>query len=382
MNADITKNSSLRFTFADSGVMVLHIEGDWILKSGMPGTELVENELEARGDIKKLLFDVDTLGEWNTALLAFIVRLDGICEERKINTDYSNLPEGVRGLLALAKAVPERKGARRGAGEKKSIVKNLGEFLIRSTGTFVDGLKFVGETMMAVGNMLRGRAVFRKSDFWLALQQCGVDALPIVALISVLVGMILAFLGSVQLKMFGAQVYVADLVGVGMVREMGALMTGIIMAGRTGASYAARLGSMQVNEEVDALTTLGFSPIEFLVLPRTMAMILMMPLLCIYADILGIVGGAIVGVAMLDLTIPQYYFQTVGAISLTAVASGLIKGVVFGVIVALAGCMHGIRCGRSASAVGDATTKAVVSGIVSIIVWDCLITVVYIIIGF
>ena len=382
MNDSNTQNSSLNLTHNDNGVMVLHLDGDWVLRSGMPGTELVENELESRGDIKKIQFDIGSLGEWNTALLSFIVRLDGICTKRKIDTDYSKLPEGVQRLLALAKAVPERQGARRGGSSKVSIVRNFGEFIIRSTHTFADGLKFVGETIVAVGNMIRGKAVFRKSDFWLALQQCGVDALPIVALISVLVGMILAFLGSVQLKMFGAQIFVADLVAVGMVREMGALMTGIIMAGRTGASYAARLGSMQVNEEVDALTTLGFSPIEFLVLPRTMAMIFMMPLLCIYANVLGIIGGAIVGVTMLDLTIPQYYIQTVGAVSLTAVASGLIKSVVFGVIVALAGCMHGIRCGRSASAVGDATTKAVVSGIVSIIVWDCLITVVYIIIGF
>ena len=245
-----------------------------------------------------------------------------------------------------------------------------------------DVVSFIGESLVAVANMFRGKAIYRKVDVVDALQQCGSEALPIVALISVLVGMILAFLGAVQLQMFGAQIYVADLVGVGMVREMGALMTGIIMAGRTGASFAARLGSMQVNEEVDALTTMGFSPMEFLVLPRMVAMVVMMPLLCIYANFLGIVGGAIVGVGMLDLTPTQYYLQTVNAISLQAVASGLIKSVVFGAVVAISGCMHGIRCGRSASAVGDATTKAVVSGIVAIIVWDCAITVVYTIIGF
>ncbi|MCK5529229.1 MAG: ABC transporter permease, partial [Kiritimatiellae bacterium] len=232
---DSIQNSSLRFTYSDNGVMVLHIEGDWILRSGMPDAGIVESELESRNDIKQLVFDISELGEWNSALLAFVVRLDGVCEKRKLKVDYSKLPEGVRGLLALAKAVPERQGARRGGGDKKSIVVTLGEFIIRSTHTFADGLKFVGETIMAVGNMIRGKAVFRKSDFWLALQQCGVDALPIVALISVLVGMILAFLGSVQLKMFGAQIYIADLVGIGMVRVMGAIMTGIIMAGRTGA---------------------------------------------------------------------------------------------------------------------------------------------------
>lgn len=206
--------------------------------------------------------------------------------------------------------------------------------------------------------------------------------MPIISLISLLVGMILAFLGSVQLKMFGAEVFVADAVAVGMVREMGALMTGIIMAGRTGAAFAARLGTMQVNEEVDALQTMGFSPMEFLVLPRALALILMMPLLAIYANVLGILGGAIVGILMLDLTPVQYYLQTVGSINLQAIVSGLIKSSVFGVLVAVSGCMQGIRCGRSASAVGEATTAAVVNAIVYIVVADSIISIIYVLTGF
>ncbi len=376
-NKNTEHKSNMRFVTNDK-CMIIYLEGNWTLNNGVPEVDELKNELN---DVQKLVFNVEQLGEWDTSLLSVIINISGICKENNIAVDYSGLTEGVRGLLSLASAVPERKGARRDSIHK-SLVERMGEFFIRAPHTFADGLQFVGESIIAIGNMIRGKAVFKKSDFWVVLQQCGVDALPIVALISVLVGMILAFLGSVQLKMFGAQIFVADLVGIGMVREMGALMTGIIMAGRTGASYAARLGSMQVNEEVDALVTMGFSPMEFLVLPRMMAMILMMPLLCIYSDVLGIIGGGIVGVGMLDLTIPQYYLQTVNALSITAVTSGLIKSVVFGVIVALAGCMHGIRCGRSASAVGDATTKAVVSGIVSIIVWDCVITVIYILIGF
>jgi phospholipid/cholesterol/gamma-HCH transport system permease protein len=162
-----------------------------------------------------------------------------------------------------------------------------------------------------------------------------------------------------------------------MAREMGAMMTGIIMAGRTGAAFAAQLGTMQVNEEVDALTTMGISPMEFLVLPRMLALVLMMPLLCLYADLMGILGGAIVGVGMLDITITQYYEETRAALSLTDFSVGLVKGAVFGVLVAISGCLRGMQCGRSASAVGDAATSAVVTGIVFIIVSDSILTVIY-----
>jgi len=224
--------------------------------------------------------------------------------------------------------------------------------------------------------MFGGKARFRRSDLFLNLQECGAQALPIVSLISLLVGLILAFVGAIQLKMFGAQIYVASLVGIAMVRVMGAIMTGIIMAGRTGASFAAQLGTMQVNEEIDALQTMGFSAMEFLVLPRMLALFIMMPLLCLYADLMGILGGFVVGVGMLDLGVMEYFNQTKEAVGLTNLWIGLFHGAVFGVIIALAGCMRGIQCGRSASDVGDATTSAVVTSIVSIIVATAIITIV------
>ena len=199
--------------------------------------------------------------------------------------------------------------------------------------------------------------------------------MPIVTLISLLVGLILAFVGAVQLMMFGAQIFVADLVGIAMLRVMGAIMVGIIMAGRTGAAFAAQIGTMQVNEEIDALQTLGISPMEFLVLPRMIALIIMMPLLCVYADLMGILGGMIVGVGMLDISVVQYYQQTRAALNLSHFWIGLFQAGVFGVLVALAGCLRGIQCGRSASAVGEAATSAVVTGIVSIVVATAIITV-------
>ena len=147
------QNSSVRFSYDNKGVMVLHFEGDWVLRSGMPDAYIVEAELKSRQDIKKLSFDVTAFGAWDTSLLAFVIKLDKVCEQAKLNVDYSKLPDGVRGLLSLAKAVPERQGARR-QGENASVVRRLGEFVFRSIDTFQDGLKFVGETIIAVGNII------------------------------------------------------------------------------------------------------------------------------------------------------------------------------------------------------------------------------------
>jgi phospholipid/cholesterol/gamma-HCH transport system permease protein len=207
------------------------------------------------------------------------------------------------------------------------------------------------------------------------MQECGAQALPIVSLISLLVGLILAFIGAVQLEQFGAQIYIADLVGIGMARQMGAMMTGIIMAGRTGAAFAAQLGTMTVNEEIDALTTTGLPPMEFLVLPRMLALMVMMPLLALYADLMGILGGAIVGVGLMDLGAMTYFQETRHALDFTDFAVGLVYAAVFGALVAIAGCLRGMQCGRSASAVGDAATSAVVTAIVWIIVSDAILTV-------
>ena len=183
------------------------------------------------------------------------------------------------------------------------------------------------------------------------------------------------------MQTFGASIYVADLVAVAVTREMGAIMTAIVMAGRSGAAFAAQLGTMQVNEEIDAFKTMGVSPMEHLVLPRMLALVLMMPLLVLYADLMGILGGLTIGVTMLDLPVLEYYHQTVGAITLTGLTIGLAKGAMFGVLVAVAGCMRGMQCGRSASAVGAATTSAVVMGIVFIISSDAIVAVVCNIIG-
>jgi phospholipid/cholesterol/gamma-HCH transport system permease protein len=207
------------------------------------------------------------------------------------------------------------------------------------------------------------------------MQQCGPQALGIVALINFLVGLILAFVGAIQLAKFGASIYVADLVGIATVREMGCIMTGIILCGRTGAAFAAQLGTMRVNEEISALQTFGISPIEFLVLPRMVALIVVMPFLCVFADLISIVGGFVVSVSMLDITPTVYLNRTIQSIHLGSFLLGIGKGSFFGFLVAYTGCLRGMQSGSSAAAVGEATTRAVVTGITAIVASDGLFAV-------
>lgn len=359
----------LGFSQLDGGTLLLSLRGNWMLKAGLSAPAEVGRRLEAAGPVRRLAFDATQLGAWDSGLLAFLVGVQDLCKTQGVEIDPDGLPEGAQRLLKLATAVPERKGARRTAERLDflTLVGNESLALWRSGGQM---LEFLGEALRAFGRLLVGKARFRRSDLMEIVFECGAAALPIVTLIAFLVGLILAFVGAVQLQQFGAQIYVANLVGIAMAREMGALMTAIIMSGRTGAAFAAQLGTMQVNEEIDALTTFGLSSMEFLVLPRMIALILMMPLLCIYSDLMGIIGGAIVGVGMLDLSITEYVNQTVNGVGLTDFAVGIAKSSVFGVLVAIAGCLRGIQCGRSASAVGLAATSAVVTGIVFIIGTD------------
>jgi phospholipid/cholesterol/gamma-HCH transport system permease protein len=371
----------LGFELRGKGALLISFSGDWTLGRGLPDTEALHKEIARLGTARRIAFDAGGLKDWDSALLVTVVRIIDQARAQGMETDTAGLPGGVQGLLRLAYAVPERKGARR-EHAKAAWLERVGQAAIQFYRGTIELIGFVGEATLALGNMIRGRARYQRSDLLATIQDVGAQALPIVSLISVLVGMILAFVGAVQLEQFGAGIYIADLVGLGMAREMGAMMTAIIMAGRTGASFAAQIGTMQVNQEIDALRTLGISPMEFLVVPRMVALVLMMPLLTLYADLLGIVGGAIVGVGMLDLSPLEYYHQTRHAVPLHHFSAGLIKAGVFGVLVATAGCLRGMQCGRSASAVGEAATSAVVTGMVAIIVSDALLTIIYNAIGF
>lgn len=350
------------------------------METSLPSAEDVEREIEAGPPFQRITFDTQGLTAWGSGILTFLLGVIHTCGQRKIEVNRDGLPEGIVRLINLAVAVPERKGARR-EGVRVPILARIGEETVQWWKSSLRTLSFLGEVTVAFLRIFLGKSQFRRSELWTTMQEVGAEALPIVSLINFILGLILAFMGSIQLKAFGAQIYVADLVAIAMIRAMGAIMTGILMAGRSGAAFAARIGTMQMNEEIDALQTTGISPMDFLVLPRMLALSIMMPLLTLYADFMGILGGLFVGVTMLDLNPLEYYHETAKSVGLTSLGIGLFMGLTFGVLVALAGCLRGIQCGRSASAVGDATTSAVVTGIVSIVVATGIIMVVCEVLG-
>lgn len=342
--------------------LLIRLAGCWRVDATPAALDPLWRALQHPGG-GRLRFDAAGIEAWDSTLLTALLRIERDGAAAGIEVDRSGLPEGVQRLLKLATAVPERSGARRDDVDE-SLLERIGKATLTTAGGIHEMLVFTGEMTASLARLLRGRARYRRSDLLLFLQQAGAEALPIVTLISFLVGTIFAFVGAVQLQQFGATVYVANLVGIAMVREMGAMMTAIVMSGRTGASYAAQLGSMKVTQEIDALTTMGIPAIDFLVLPRMLALLIMMPLLCLYADFVGILGGAAIGVGLLDVSAITYYQQTIGAVDLGDLLGGLLKASVYGVLIAMSGCLRGMQSGNSSSAVGDATTAAVVTSIV------------------
>lgn len=361
------------------GTLVLVLTGPWLLRSGIPSFDGVAKAIREKPPTR-LAFDTADLQGWDSGLMTFLQKIADAARTLKSDVDWSGLPRGAQGLIHLAEAVPEKTDTGRGT-QKKSFFYQVGTNSLALYDGIIDFFNFTGECVIAFMRFCVGRARMRWSDVWLTIQQTGPEALPIVALISFLVGLILGFVGAVQLQQFGASIYVANLVGLAMVREMGAIMAGIIMCGRTGAAFAAQLGSMKVSEEIDALQTMGISPIEFLVLPRMLALCIMMPLLVIFADFIGILGGLAVSLAILDVTFQQYVNQTVNAIDLANFSTGVIKASVFGVIVAASGCLRGMQCGNSSASVGLAATSAVVTGITGIIIADAIFAVLFNILG-
>ena len=364
----------------EGDTFILTFSGDWLLKSyhGEPGN--IDDHLQEALGMRRIAYETSTLGAWDTGLITVLASVQQFATDQQIDNDLEGLPEGARGLLELAFAVKEREGARREIVQPR-LVESVGAAALEALESGRDLVAFIGELALSLQRLIHRKATTQASQVWLAMQEAGVEALPIVGLITFLIGMIFAFVGVMQLSNFGAGIYTADLVAVAMVREMAPIMTAILMAGRTGASYAAQLGTMKVNEEIDALSTLGINPIDFLVLPRVFALIVMMPFLTMYASLMGIIGGLVVAVSMLDVTPLQYMVQTNAAVGLNTLFGGLFKAIVYGALVALAGTQQGMACGSSAMAVGQATTKAVVMGIVLIVVSASILTVIYINLG-
>jgi len=360
--------------------VLVSVGGSWernALKGGSAAGPLVSAAVAALdgSGVRSVRFLASSLENWDSMLLAAFHAVAREAVSRGLAVDVSALPDGMGPMLDMALAVPAREQEAR--KDDTGFLEMVGDKFLAWPGITLSVVEFIGEVTQSMTRFFTGRASFSRRDLWLVFRECGVDALPIVTLTSMLLGLILAFVSSMQLKLFGAELYVASLVGVSMVRVMGPVLTGIVLAGRTGASFAAVIGSMQVNEEVDALTGFGISPVDFLVLPRVLGLAVMTPLLAVYADIAGISGGFLVGVLMLDITPAAYIANTLSFMKMSYVWIGLLHALVFGFIISMCGCYQGMRSGRNASAVGRATTAAVVNSIVGIIVATSVITIIF-----
>jgi phospholipid/cholesterol/gamma-HCH transport system permease protein len=330
------------------------------------GTDLAPPAALAAGTPVRL--DAQALSHWDTTLATQLWALTEQLRQQQVAPDLAALPEGLRDLLHLASssAVPAAPAAPAAPWHPQAMVT----------------VAFVGSVLLAALRWLQGRAAPRWGDVLRQVDEAGPRSLGIVALACALIGLMLAYMGGAQLARMGAQSYLADVVTVGMVRELAGLMTGIILAGRVGSAFAAQLASMTAGEEIDALRVLGVDPITHLVLPRLLALVLVTPPLMAFGALAGVLAGWPAAVASYGVSTTEYFSQSVRALSFTHLWIGLFKGLLYTVLVGLAGCREGLHGGRSAQAVGRATTTAVVKALVWIVTAACVTTVVFTTLGY
>ncbi len=339
--------------------MHLVIGGTWRAGQSLPSIEISAD---------KIKLYADNLTHFDSSLPAW---LHFHLKDRP-DADIELLPPRLRSLVCMAKA----KSTLQQEDDSLGFLENIGEWGIESTSSWNRAIEHVGHTAISVMKAVSGRARVNWTEFRMQLQIAGVDALPIVALLGFLTGLIMAYVGLIQLKQVGATVYVANLVALAMAREMGALMTGIIACGRTSTAFASQLASMNVSQETDALRALGVDDVEYLALPRILAVTVMVPLLSVFATFIGVFGGMTVACAG-ELSVEQYVNQAILAVSWKSFLAGLVKSVFFGFIAAWAGCYRGSVARRSALGVGEAATSAAVLGITLIVVADAVFAVLF-----
>lgn len=356
----------------DDQECVIDLGGDWQLHAPTPSWHEISQKITA----PKITITSKELGLWDTALLLFLMHARAWCLAKKKKLETSSLPPSVVVILAHTDAEPHPKAVR-----KEHSDFDLRFFIGSNTLLFFKKIKevteFLGNCTLGIVHIILGKQKLRWIDCLLEMQDCWSSSLLIVSFISFLVGVILAFQAAIQFQRYGAGILVVDLVSLSIVREMGPIMAAIVVAGGTGAGFAARLGNMKVDEEIDALQTLGISVVNFLVLPRLFAITIMMPILTIYSNVLGILGGMYISATMLHIPTTLYWNEMHHRVSWIDISSGLIKSFFFGMIIALAGCLRGIHSERNTAGVGHATSSAVVTSIMLIILADALFSVIY-----
>lgn len=360
---------------ASGGALTIEVGGQWRITADRPAWPSRDLPRSIAGPVRVVARDLQS---WDSSLVLYLRRVQTWCEERKLTCETTALPAGVRDLLERVQKGPADQVLE---GRPSGGLTRIGLRATRVWWHVTELVQFVGECVIAIVRLARQPAKFRFRDCLYEMQQCGAMALPIAGLIAFLVGVTLAYTGAIILRQFGADIWVADLIGLSMTREMGAVMTGIVLAGRTGAAFAAELGNMKAGEEIDALVTLGIRPVDFLVIPRMVALVVMMPLLTLYANALGIIGGMVIAQTLLDIPPRAYWIEMLTIVDTSDLMTGLIKAVTFGAMVAVSGCLRGLQADRSAAGVGRAATSSVVTSILLIVIADALFAVIFNILG-
>jgi len=350
------------------------LSGVWRITDASPSWA----ELVGANPPRRVSVQMEAVEKWDSSLLLFVFEIQEACRVSGADCDVSAMPAKVRTLLGQLAASHNSSVP---SDRTESFLTGVGNATVDAWSKAKEITQFVGECVLSGVRLVRLPHKFRWKDCIDEMQQCGAMSLPIVSLISFLVGVIMAYQAAVQLRQFGADIYVADLVGLAVVREMGPMMAAIVLAGRTGAAFAATLGNMKANEEIDALSALGISPVDFLVMPRIVALGLMMPLLALYANGVGIMGGMVVASIVLEIPPTAYWIETQSIVDLSDVGTGLFKALTFGLLIGLSGCLRGLQAERSAMGVGRAATSAVVTAILLIIVANTFFAVAFNILG-
>jgi phospholipid/cholesterol/gamma-HCH transport system permease protein len=373
---DGRKNDLVRTRGDRGGTVKLFLSGRIALDSLSLYTEEIRKRLN---DLKpkELIVDLTNIEYLDSSGALLLLELEGRAKSQAIAFSFDNMPDEVRSIMELinrqALAAPPVKTEKK----PRYILEEIGEASFILYKDTIRILVFIGEILDALFHAIRNPRLVRWDDVLFYIKRAGVDGLPILSLLSLLMGLIIAFMSSLQLKQFGANIYVASLVGIAIIRELGPMMTAIIVAGRSGSAFAAEIGTMRVNEEVDALVTMGFDPTQFLAVPKVLAAMIVVPVLTVYADFFGITGGLLVGITGLDLTIHTYIQQTVKSVTLFDFVSSLVKSVVFAALISGISCQRGLQVRGGAEAVGTATTSAVVSSIFLIIVADSVFAIIF-----
>ena len=358
-----------------SGGIILHLEGRMDAASAAPMLHRIIPLVKGRS-IRSLAVDLKEVTYFDDFGALVLVELRDTVTRGGGEFALENVNEKIGEILSILNFEATQERVPFADKRSPNVFSRLGEGALRHLSEMKFLTSFAGSVFLALGHILFHPRSLRRDDTLLYMQKTGVDALPIVGLISFLLGLIIAFMSSVQLQQFGANVYVASLVSLAMTRELGPIMTAIIVAGRSGSAFAAELGTMKVSEEVDALFTMGFDPTRFLVVPKLLASVIVVPFLTLFSDLFGIAGGLLVGVFMLDLTAGAYIAKTVETLALFDVYWGLLKSAVFALLISWIGCFRGFRVAGGAASVGQATTSAVVSSIFLIILTDSVFSVI------